>query len=96
MIKTSLIIFIVSLFSVALVPGTVSGQDGDDIAVGCYIGDETTYDEVGNLDVFNPSQRAVGLCNAIYKDCYGRCWACWTDSEGNAVCKDAAGRQFYR
>jgi hypothetical protein len=93
--KFSLIVIALLSCSIFLsVPA--SGQNGDDVSVGCYAGDQNVYDEIGNLDVFNPSQRAVGLCNAVYRDCYGRCWACWDDSDGYAVCKDVTGREFYR
>ena len=72
------------------------GQGDEAVNVSCYSGDQAQYIAVGNLDVSDPLRRAVGLCNAIYSDCYHQCWACWTDSDGYDVCTDISGRQFTR
>ena len=95
MTKILLAICIAVTLGITLSGGPLFGQSYQ-VNVGCYAGTENQYVQVGNLDVVNPSLRAVGLCNAIYQDCYGRCWACWTDSEGNSACKDTSGRQFSR
>jgi hypothetical protein len=95
MTKMLLAICIAVTLGIALSGGPLFGQP-QQVNVGCYAGNNDQYVQVGNLDVVNPSLRAVGLCNAIYNGCYGGCWACWTDSEGNSICKDLSGRLFYR
>jgi hypothetical protein len=90
---------ITSIASILMVVSCASftfSRDDEDIAVGCYLGSINQYEQVGTIDVFNPSTNAVGLCNSTYWDCNGQCWACWTDSDGEAVCKDLSGRQFNR
>lgn len=88
--------FFAAVLIVVLCAGLTFGRDDEDVAVSCYLGTHDQYGEVGTIDVFNPARNAVGLCNAIYWDCNNQCWACWTDSEGEAVCKDISGRQFNR
>lgn len=83
-------LMVVSLVDLAL------ARDDEDVPVSCYLGTREQYAEVGTIDVFSPSRNAVGLCNAIYSDCNGQCWACWTDEDGEAVCRDLSGKQFFR
>jgi len=89
------ITFLAAILMIALTTGLTFGRDDEDVAVGCYLGTQEEYAEVGTIDVFNPSKNAVGLCNTTYWDCNNQCWACWT-SDGEAVCKDLTGRQFNR
>jgi len=90
------ITFVAGLLVVVSFGGFASVWGSEDVPVSCYLGTDEQYEEIGNIDVFNPSRNAVGLCNAIYSDCNGQCWACWTDGDGEAICRDLAGRQFYR
>jgi hypothetical protein len=90
------ITFVAALLVVVFLAGFASAWGSDDVPVSCYLGTDEQYVEVGNIDVFNPSRNAVGLCNAIYSGCNGQCWACWTDSDGEAICRDLSGRQFFR
>jgi len=90
------IIFIITFLPVFSLTGPAFGQ-GDEIAVSCYAGTPDTYDEVGTIAVWDPLNRAVGLCNMEYRDCYARCWACWIDPDsGSEVCRDLSGRLFNR
>lgn len=90
------IIFIAAFLPVFFFIGPAFGQ-GDDVAVSCYAGTPDTYDEVGTISVWDPLNRAVGLCNMEYRDCYARCWACWIDpGSGSEICKDLSGAQFDR
>ncbi|MHB8110736.1 MAG: hypothetical protein ACYDHW_11985 [Syntrophorhabdaceae bacterium] len=88
-------IFIIVLFAGVFSAGAALGQT-DDVSVSCYVGTADDYGDIGTIAVFDPLRRAVGLCNAAYVDCYGKCWACWADSSGSEVCKDLTGRQFTR
>ncbi|MBP7529318.1 MAG: hypothetical protein KA801_15435 [Syntrophorhabdaceae bacterium] len=90
------ITFLATILMIVFFASLTFSRDDEDIAVGCYLGSMDQYEQVGTIDVFNPSTNAVGLCNATYWDCNGQCWACWTDSDGEAVCKDLSGRQFNR
>ena len=90
------ITLIAVLLMVAFSASPTLGGDEQAVNVSCYVGSQEQYTAVGNLDVSNPSRNAVGLCNAIYRDCYSRCWSCWTDSDGYDVCRDVSGRQFSR
>lgn len=89
-------IFVAVLLMVVFLAGVISARDDEDVPVSCYLGTDEQYEEIGNIDVFNPSRNAVGLCNTIHSDCNGQCWACWTDSDGEAICRDLSGRQFFR
>lgn len=88
--------FFAAVLIVILTAGISFGRDDEDFAVGCYLGTHDQYEEIGTIAVFNPTRNAVGLCNTTYRDCNNQCWACWTDSDGEAVCKDLSGRQFNR
>jgi hypothetical protein len=90
------ITFVAVLLMVVSLTCLSFARNNEDVPVSCYLGTHEQYEEVGTLEVFDPSRNAVGLCNAIYNDCNGRCWACWTDSEGQAVCRDLSGAQFLR
>lgn len=90
------IIFVAALLTVASLVSPILARGDEDVPVSCYLGTHEQYEEVGTIDVFDPSRKAVGLCNAIYSDCNGQCWACWIDSDGEATCRDLSGRQFTR
>ncbi len=91
-----IITFVAGLLVAVSLGGFASARGNQDVPVSCYSGTQQQYEEVGTIDVFNPARNAVGLCNAIYSGCNGQCWACWTDDDGEAVCRDLLGRQFFR
>ncbi len=90
------ITFVAALLVVFSLAGFAPSWGSEDVPVSCYLGTHEQYDEVGTIDVFNPVRNAVGLCNAIYSGCNGQCWACWTNDDGEAICRDLSGRQFFR
>jgi hypothetical protein len=96
MVRIPKITFIAALLVAILSASLAFGRTDEDVPVSCYLGSQDQYQEMGTIDVLNPSRNAVGLCNATYWDCNSQCWACWDDSEAGTVCKDGSGRQFSR
>jgi hypothetical protein len=96
MAKLPKITFAVALLTVIIAAGSTFGRNDEDVSVYCYLGTVEQYEVAGTVEVFYPSRDAVRLCNTTIYDCDNQCWACWTDSDGDEICKDPWGRQFSR
>ena len=66
------------------------------ISVTCYFGNPNDGRSVATI-MIQGSTSAGPSCNAMFYDCKGRCFGCFSDSDlSQDICVDSSGRKFLR
>lgn len=77
------------------IPDSIN-QSESMVAVECYIGNPLNGNRAGSLTA-NSASQAGSSCNALFFDCQGQCYGCFSDFDfSEEICVDNAGRKYLR